>query len=68
MDIILIAVYNLSTPLFEYSRNGITFNIGIARTTQTQVVHLDQNTSIQVSSRECFSKGHKKPLSKKKNK
>lgn len=34
--IILIAFYNLSAPLFVYSRNGLTFNIGIARSTQTQ--------------------------------
>lgn len=36
MDIILIAFYNLSAPLFVYSRNGLTLNIGIARSTQTQ--------------------------------
>ena len=36
MDIILIAFYSLSAPLFVCSRNGLTFNIGIARSTQTQ--------------------------------
>lgn len=36
MGIILTAFYNLSAPLFVYSRNGLTYNIVIARSTKTQ--------------------------------